>query len=184
MKTIITFASKIENQLADNILLRNDTLITGYGKLNSAISLMKKLQDNQYDRIINIGICGAVKKDIPVFSIFEVSKVIEGDAYSPKKNNFINLNSVYPGKFKSAVLVTGDQPVLTEEHRNQVISLGGEVVDMECFALAKVAKSFNIPFFAFKIVSDHANEKTLEFVRNNVIKASKTLCEELQFLFI
>ena len=52
-------------------------------------------------------------------------------------------------------------------------------MDMEGYALAKTAQVFKIPFYSFKIVSDHADENTYQHVRENMVKASQLLCEQI-----
>ena len=52
------------------------------------------------------------------------------------------------------------------------MGLIADVVDMEAYALAKVAQSFNIPFQCYKYVSDFADEDAAETWQQNVAKGA------------
>ena len=178
MKTLFVFALPLENQLP-KALLSYDCCITGIGKVNAAVHLSKALSEKACDRVINLGICGCVNPDIQPLSIFAVSRIMEGDRdfYSPKHD--ILLPCLPSCTLPSSILMTQDKAITRPEQRLRVSEKGATLVDMEGYALAKTAQIFNIPFYSFKIVSDHADENTYNHVRENIVNASKLLCERI-----
>lgn len=181
MKTLFVFAIPLENQLPKT-LSSCDHCITGIGKVNAAAHLSKALSEKAYDRVINLGICGCVDPDIQPLSIFAVSRIMEGDRdfYSPKQD--ILLPSLPSSTFPSSILMTQDKAITQPEQRSHVSKKGAVLVDMEGYALAKTAQVFKIPLYSFKIVSDHADENTYNHVRENIVKASQILCEQIASL--
>ena len=178
MKTLFVFAIPLENQLPKTPA-SFDFCITGIGKVNAAAHLSKALSEKKPDRVINLGICGCVDPGISPLSIFAVSRILEGDRdfYSPKHD--ILLPSLPSCSFPSSILMTQDKAITRPEQRLHVSRKGATLVDMEGYALAKVAQVFKIPFYSFKIVSDHADENAYDHVRENIVKASQILCEQI-----
>lgn len=181
MKTLFIFAIPLENQLPTT-LASCDRCITGIGKINAAAHLSKALSEKTYDRVINLGICGCVDPNISPLSIFAVSRIMEGDRdfYSPKHD--IVLPVLPSSTFPSSTLMTQDKAITRPEQRSHVSKKGATLVDMEGYALAKTAQIFKIPFYSFKIVSDHADENAYDHVRENIVKASQILCEQIALL--
>ncbi|OVE73604.1 hypothetical protein BVX93_01215 [bacterium B13(2017)] len=175
MNILFVFATKIENQLNSN---KYDSIITGLGKLNASISLSKAIHSNKYDRIINLGICGSIDESIPLFTIFSISKVIEGDKDVFKGKNYLKLPTI-TNNLKTETLITQDRIIKNESQRNHISILGGKLVDMECYALAKTANAYKIPFYSFKIVSDYCLESSLKDIIIIAKKASHILCEAI-----
>lgn len=160
-----------------------DVLITGIGKSNAAYGLAKKLREGHFERVVNLGICGAVDEGIPLGSIFSIRKVVEGDRLFSGRPSFFEIPVIPESSFPSAVLVTQDGVMRSEKQRNHIKGLGAMLCDMECFALAGVAAQFKIPFFAFKAVSDHAEENAHEAAMKNATRVSKELCRQIFNLF-
>ena len=178
MKTLFVFALPLENQFSP-AFSSCDSCITGIGKVNAAAHLGKALSMKSYDRIINMGICGCVETDIQPLTIFEITRIMEGDRdfYSPKQD--ILLSRFPSSPFFTSTLMTQDKAITQEDQRLHVSQKGATLVDMEGYALAKTALIFKIPFHSFKIVSDHADKNTFAHVRENIVKASKVLCEQI-----
>lgn len=182
MKTLIVFALPLENQLKSVVLSNTATLICGAGKVLSASKLAKHLSTHKYDHIINLGICGTIDLTIPVNTIFAINEAIEGDNPHNGKGVKLTLNLLNPGNLPLASIVTQDRVINTEEQRIEVEQLKSFLVDMECYALAKTARTFNIPFSAIKIVTDHCNSKTDTLTKEDIINSSKILIDHfLQF---
>lgn len=127
-------------------------VVTGIGKINAAISLTEYLQhcaasDVRFDHILNIGFAGATE-DLENQQVI-ISKVYDMDAHTSGLSDLcdsIDLTTQGVECYSSQSFVTG----------TDVLALGKStaVFDMECYALAKVAKRYNIPFTSIKIISD------------------------------
>lgn len=181
MNNLFVFATRFENQLSNKIPTDN-ILIAGIGKLNSAVNLIYKLKDQEFDAIINLGICGSVLDSIKPMTLCTIEKTIEGDLDPLIKRKPIELPIFQNNGFEKFTIVTQDHAILNESGRKHVLSKGGQLADMECFALAFTAKKFNIPFYSFKIVSDNADEFAVKNIKDVILNASKILCEKIEKL--
>ena len=82
---------------------------------------------------------------------------------------------------KHGLLVTGDQFVNSGNLRESLQAKGGQLVDMEGAALAKVAHHYNIPLLALKVISDHADESAGNDFETN-LHAGERVVKHLPFL--
>jgi nucleoside phosphorylase len=135
-------------------------IISGIGKLNSAIATSHILSIDKFDTILNFGVAGA-KSDIEIGSIHLANKVIDNDIkkeYYPDILLSHNLNEVDITTFDTPVSSTDD--------------FCTSLVDMECSAFFFSASKFLSPckISAIKIVSDHCEPSSInkEFV-NSII---------------
>jgi len=185
MKTLIVFALPFENQVKSLIPHNITIFICGVGKEMASSNLTKHLSTHKYDLIINLGICGSIKPDISINSVFSINEVIEGD-YSPLNIDFPRLTLALINKtpFPSTSIVTQDKIINTKEQIVKIKTLKSFLVDMECYSLAKTAKLFNTPFSAIKIVSDHCNSQTNKLKKEDIIKSSKILTNHFLQFFI
>gem|GEM_PF-2736597 len=79
------------------------------------------------------------------------------------------------------MLVTGDQFVNSESMRESLQTKGGQLVDMEGAALAKVAHHYQVPLIALKVISDHADESAGEDFTTN-LHAGERVVKHLPFI--
>lgn len=85
---------------------------------------------------------------------------------------------IFPGTehLKTGKVITVDRPVLS---RRRKVSLyqkyGKELVDMELYHLAAIAREKAIPLYSIKIVSDQADEQTIKAFIKNYKALSATL---------
>ncbi len=179
MKTLLVFASPKENQFGNALPKKCEVLITGIGKLNAALSLSRTLQVKKFERIVNLGICGSLVSHFDVGEVLAIYRVIEGDRDSFGESLKLNLPSL-DQRLPKAVLVTQDRVIKTTIQKKQVLSMTGEVVDMEGFALAKVAYTFKIPFYCLKVVSDRVNTHSSKTILKNISPCSQKICAHLK----
>ena len=158
-----------------------DLLYTGVGKVNAAIHLTEYLlKKGRPDYIVNYGTAGS--KKVKVGSLVDCTKFVQRDMdvsglgfekyetpfeddiskkidFSDFENNPLN---------HLLTCATGDSFIATTGGH------AGDVVDMESYALAKVCLKFDIPFIAFKYISDSAdNDASIDWVEN--LKKGKKL---------
>ncbi len=155
------------------------------GKLNAALSLSRALQreslGDSFDRVVNLGICGSVVSHFDVGDVVGVSSVSEGDRDSFGESLTLDLTS-WDRRLPRGILVTQDRAVKTAKQKKQVLDSGGELVDMEAFALAKVARVFGVPFYCVKVVSDRVSPRSSKAILKNLAPCSKKLCERVASL--
>ncbi len=164
MKILTVFALQEETQgLFDQSFNDNKIIYTGVGKVNASYHLTKEIGINRPDIIINIGTAGS-----KVFNYGEIvlcEKFIQRDmiatvfGYEPFVTPSDSIPQIleYPSGFvrhfeNYGICGTGDTfetNIVGDELYN--------VVDMEGFALAKVAFLEKIPFICIKFISDGAD---------------------------
>jgi len=141
-----------------------DSLYTGVGKINAAISITKYLSKNIIpEYIINYGTAGS--KIIQAGKIVDCTKFIQRDMdatglgfekyetpFDTKFPKIIDFSFFEKNPFNYYLTcATGDNFMNSNE------SHIGDVVDMEAYALAKVCFKYEIPFISFKYISDGAD---------------------------
>ena len=146
--------------------LRDHTpLITGVGKINATLALTRYLAENpKPDALVNLGSAGGV--GVPKGTLVKVDTFWQWDmrcegldfkrGTTPFDNHPSHFHATYdvdPAGLVEADCYTSDQflddPTL--------LPPGPCVVEMEAFALAKVARVFEVPFAAIKYVTDSAD---------------------------
>jgi nucleoside phosphorylase len=153
------------------------TLIeSSIGKVASTLAASVLVNHESIDRLINIGLAGALK-NTPVGSAYFVSSVTQHDAFIPfeeyQPDMYQDINCVVPAHVKNtATLATGDQFIDNIEQ----IDSDADLVDMEGFAVAYVAKKHHLPIMIIKGVSDDANSSSeAQLFKNLTIAMDQTI---------
>ena len=108
--------------------------------------------------------------------------IIEGDEEAQKRlYPLFALTTTEHPELKRGVLVTGDQFVNSGSVRESLQAKGGQLVDMEGAALAKVAHHYQIPLIALKVISDHADESAGDDFETN-LHAGERVVRHLPFI--
>ena len=156
---VVALKEEVDTEFIDKF----DVLITGVGKVNAAYELTRHLSENKniYNLVINFGTAGSNYLDPGTF--VDCTRFYEKDmdclplGFEPFQTPFekeiiidFSLESIFNPLNKNLSCYTGDKFV-TEDLDYQGI------FDMEAYALAKVCKSFQLPFISFKYISDGAN---------------------------
>jgi adenosylhomocysteine nucleosidase len=154
---LYVFAMDVE---AANEFKDDPSLVVGIGKVNAAYQLTKHIYQQRPSIIINMGSAGShsfnrgdiiccssfLQRDMDVtglgFRLYETP--LSGD--EPLLNYGLCLDGLHQG-----VCGTGDN--FETAHATDVYN----VIDMEGFVLAYIAKQENIPFLSLKYISDGAN---------------------------
>ena len=150
------------------LIFENDKIsliISGMGKINSAVAASFILQQKNFTKILNIGICASKKKE-DLYKIFQIKGVI--DISSSKK---------YILKKEGEIISTLDKPLSNPSIIPSVLA------DMESSGFLNAAKKF-IPskeIEILKIVSDNFDEKipekefVKELIRSHIKKIEEFL---------
>lgn len=140
-------------------------LETGMGIRISEESFARCLKRIQPALLFNFGIAGALSPELSLLSTVRVNTVCSPDR--PALKSGLREKQPILNAIPEASLLTVDEPVLTASEREQLLEkYGCDLVDMETYHLARIAKTRKIPLISVKIVSDYANENTLDCVRN------------------
>lgn len=133
-------------------------LITGIGKVNAATSLALTLaQGERPTEVVNLGTAGALKPGWA--GTHEVARVVQHDFDSELIGRLIGRPVGDPIALSpsGAVVATGDAFINSEADRLRLARIA-DLVDMEGYAIASVARRFNVPVRLIKHVSDEADE--------------------------
>lgn len=161
------------------------TIVTGIGKVRSAIAVTRALIEYQPDLVISIGTVGTF--DFHVGDILVCTRFIDRD-YAKLQNlpgivykgetavmDFIkHFKSFVNGEWvdrQDYVISTGDNFVTQGE------SLGADVVDMESFAVFQVCQTESIPFFGVKYVTDVIGKNSIKDWESKLADSRKALTE-------
>ncbi|MFZ0391204.1 MAG: hypothetical protein WAN36_12175 [Calditrichia bacterium] len=141
-------------------------LQTGMGPLPEEFAgqLLRGLRPGS---IINFGICGALDSRLKPLDAYLIKSVRSPESpFIPVKYPF---SFPEKGCFKNAALLTVPEPVVSRAKRQALWqTYNCPLVDMEAFQILKWGKKQEIPVFIIKIVSDLADEKAVEQVKNSI----------------
>lgn len=167
-------------------------VVCGVGKVNAAMGAQIAVTELGATEIINIGVAGGLNNSVRVGEIYGIGKAVQYDFDLAEINgteigtldecqeNYLPLavSEIYPVKN----VATGDRfndskadfTLLTE-------TLKADIRDMECGAIAQVCMHADVPFRAFKIISDVAGSgSTFEQYKSNLKLCFNTLERELE----
>jgi hypothetical protein len=146
-------------------------IISGIGSLNSAMAttfVLSKIDDN-IDKIINFGICGAKRDDnISIGDIFLINKIVD---FNSKKEFFPDI--LLKHNFKENSITTFDKPVDT------YLQFDTTLVDMEVYGFVQASLKFlsTYQIMVIKIVSDF-----LEPIKFNKDFILDLITDKLEFI--
>ena len=161
------------------------TVISGIGKANAAMNVMKAVLEYRPDYVLNIGTAGTLNHnvgDIIVSHHFVDRDMIpladfglESDVVTSKPMD-IALISILSGKSCSGdfVVNTGDDFVTADAH------ISGDVVDMEAFAEALVCRKMHLPFLSIKYVTDVVGQNSVSLWEEKLADARVGISAFLQ----
>ncbi len=143
----------------DNISL----VVSGMGKVESAIATTYMCKDKKIDKLINIGVCGTNNKNKEIGSLYKIKSVI--DVSSDKK---------YMISADGEALYCFDRIVKSSENiKNNIL------IDMESVGFYKAAVKFvkKEDIRIYKIVSDHL--KTSHISLEDIYTITKNAIKEI-----
>lgn len=119
---------------------------------NATESLIEVFKPNQ---ILSAGFAGALDPAL-----------LRNTVYSPSSVSFQE-ETIEISEKNGTMLLTCDHLVDTVKEKHEFWErTGAQLVDMETYAVAQIAKQNRIPFFALRIVFDLANEELVREIRN------------------
>ncbi len=175
------FVFALESE-AGNHFDKENRVFVGVGKVNASYHLTKAIAKYQPDIIINLGTAGSTafgRGSVVCCTAFiqrdmEVSALGFEKFETPFENSAVILNNgIELPNFPIGICGTGDQ--FEMEHNNHEYN----VIEMEAYALAKVANLENIPFLALKYISDGADGNAVDDWTTEIKRASEALSKAL-----
>tara|TARA_R110000765_G_scaffold123223_1_gene220113 strand:- start:2544 stop:3116 length:573 start_codon:yes stop_codon:yes gene_type:complete len=168
MSKVFIVATPIEVDNATEIL-GYPIIYSGIGKINATMAVYKAIHE-AHTEIINIGSCGSSL--LPPGELIEVGQVyqdIDLTPLAPYGENLFETNSKkieLDANSSISCFTTDyfmDKPQKSKYSKYYLDMIENcSIFDMECFALAKVCKHFNIKFNSYKWVSDDGDGSTWE----------------------
>lgn len=159
-------------------------LLTGIGRIRTAVALTEVLTRGPLPReIINIGTAGALSKRCETSGVYHVSSVSLHD-FSHSAVKKLTGQTAYPNLTLSddpdcVRLTTGDIFVEDAALRRRLAKYA-DIVDMEGYAVAWVARRFDLPASLIKMVSDQANKNAGKLWAEGIEECSKAMGAYLQ----
>lgn len=159
MKPKILIITALESELDKHKLPKSvDCAYCGVGKINAALSTFKAIQEFQPALVVNYGTVGKINPSLS--GMIEIAKVVQRDMMteplSPRgQTPFCTRPQTYQSGRGSYVCGTGDSFVTAADP--WLVAHNIDVVDMELFAIAAAAHACNVPWQAYKFITDDAN---------------------------
>ena len=173
-QTDVLFLFALESEAAE-VFKDCNTIFTGIGKVNAAYELTKALQHHQPKLIINLGSAGSnrfQKGDVVCCTQFVQRDMdVRGLGFKQYETPLSGIPTLleYGLHFDglpTGICGTGDS--FEMEHSSTLYN----VVDMESYALALIAKKENIPFLCLKYITDGADDNAADDWTELVHKAA------------
>jgi adenosylhomocysteine nucleosidase len=131
-------------------------IVTGMGTKLAAAGLEGLLGVLSVDRVVVVGITGALENETPIGTLVLPEVVV--DSASGAEHRPARLGDGIPaGKMWTTDTLTTDPAVLADLRSSGVVSL-----DMETASLAAVCEGRGIPWSVFRVISDRASDGTID----------------------
>lgn len=148
MKTIICVASLDEIPQNFEAPEGGEIVITGIGQVNAAMRLTEVLMGADGGvRVLNVGTCGAEEGDAGM--VYRIGSITAG-FQEELKHHAPKL--IICEKSNCEPLYTSDY-FITQASDSRLYG-EAKLFDMESYALAKICNRYDIPFAAYKVISD------------------------------
>jgi adenosylhomocysteine nucleosidase len=170
-------------------------VICGVGKVNAAAGTQYAIDKLNADKIVNIGVAGGLNSSLKVGQIYSIGAVVQYDfdlvqlngtaigTLNEFEENYLALTPslIYPVKKLATADRFNDSPI---DHKLIAETLGADIRDMECGAIAQVCAHAKVKCFSYKAISDvyGSGSTTDQFVANTALCAQK-LYDEMNNIF-
>lgn len=150
-------------------------LPVGIGLINVSINLTKACMLNPPQFLLFVGTAGSYGKK-EIFEIITSSKAsnieigyFDNASYTPIDNTIIDENAIVSRETMNEGIVNSSNYITTEQLKSeQFLKANLSIENMEFFAVASVAKTFNIPFRGIFCITNYCNKSAHEdFIKNH-----------------
>jgi len=143
------------NPIMDGLYCNSNTalIITGEGIFEVFSKLPYLISSLAPTALINMGIAGSLDKKIKAGEIYKIRTSYAHDGSEVKFKSFTSTDETLID------CITTEKRVLNNEHA-KLVSPFAQIVDRELWALARIAKTYSLPFHSYKLISDIAGNET------------------------
>jgi adenosylhomocysteine nucleosidase len=153
-----------------------EVLYTGVGKVNAAYALTRRLRQDDVSAIINLGSAGSHVH--PRGSLLAADRFVQHDmdvtglGFALGQTPFdageamLQVSPRY-GHLLHGICASGDRFVQDR------LAMACDMVDMEAYALAKIALAENLPFSSVKYITDGADGTAAGDWQSNLVRAAE-----------
>jgi adenosylhomocysteine nucleosidase len=178
-KIVIVVA--LESEFSIRSKLSHKVTYTGVGKVNAARVVTQLILSDKPDLILNLGTAGTLNPRHLGMAL-GVREVIERDMnaepLAPRGEVPLSSEpSSFYSDFGEVKCATGDSFV--SSHDQWLIDKKVDLVDMELFAIAKVADFFGVKWRAIKFASDLANNDAAFDWKDSIKKANQEILQKI-----
>jgi len=155
---IVAIPDEVEMQRE---ILGSSVIFSGVGKINATMAAYRAFSEG-YNEVINIGSCGSLS--LPVGEIVKIGQVFQdidatpicdyGDTPFEAASKQVVIDTLSPiSCFTTDYFYDHSQ---IDKYSKKYLEMINKcsIFDMECFAIAKICKRFNIKFTSYKWISD------------------------------
>ena len=158
---------------------------TGIGKINSTRLTTELILALKPDLILNVGTAGCLRKNL-LGEVLGIKKVIERDMIAEPlaPRGTVPLSDQLPvleSSFGTALCATGDSFVTSKDQ--WLLDNHVDLVDMELFAIAKVAAHYDVEWKSIKFASDLADENAAKQWNDSLEKANQKINDMIELAF-
>ena len=127
-------------------------MLTGIGTRNAARATERLLDRFPVDHVLVVGIAGGVGEAIDVGALVVPEVVVDGDTMTEYRSTPLD------GSMSAGRLETSDDFLVTDDDIARFVERGVVAVDMETASIAAVCTEREVPWSAFRGISDRAGE--------------------------
>jgi adenosylhomocysteine nucleosidase len=131
-------------------------IVTGMGPKLATEATEQLLDAVHVDRVLVVGITGAVENVTPIGTLVLPEAVVDGSTGAEHRPTPLGEGTAHGKMWTTAELIT-DQDVIAGLRAKGVISL-----DMETAAIAEVCERRGIPWSVFRVISDRATDGSVD----------------------
>ena len=172
--TLIVVA--LEDELPTHLVAGWNVLYTGVGKVNAAIAATEAVLETRPIHLINYGTAGALNPSIT--GLNRVNHIVQRDM-DVRPLGFELGHTPFDTTGHIDLGGPGVSPGTVDHFVTTPPELVTDIVDMEAYALAKVARLFSIHFQCWKYISDNANDDAADHWAENVAKGARAFVDEV-----
>ena len=132
------------------------TIVTGMGTKSATEGTTRLLDAVPVDRVVVVGITGAVENDTPIGTLILPEIVVDSATGSEHRPAPLGSGARRGKMWTTDVLIT-DPDELAGLRADGVVSL-----DMETAAIAEVCEARRIPWSVFRVISDRASDGSVD----------------------
>lgn len=141
--------------------------VTGEGRRNAERGIARVLEEHRPDRVLAIGLAGALSETLRVGDVLLAGEVLDGEEAMVSPDPGWLARARQRGPCEVGRLITVDEILASPaaKARWAAAAIGAPaLVDMESASYARVASAFRLPYLVARAVSDCADETLPQFL--------------------